>query len=279
MNRHVLIDADVTLYKAAASCEVATDWGNGYWTWHCETDLVKNSIHTQIEEAMELCEASTASLALTDSERNFRLDVLPSYKGNRASVKKPLVLKEIRRWLLEDSEYDVYLRPRLEGDDVLGILSTWQKFHPDREKIIYSIDKDMRTVPGLYYRSAEKGIEEITPEYANLWHMAQTLAGDPVDGYSGCPGVGMKTALNALENGLAKEPYDHVLQRGKRAGEIETRYRDVEETDLWAIVVSYYKAAGLNEHSALEQARVARILQASDYNFKSKEPILWTPGR
>jgi hypothetical protein len=28
---------------------------------------------------------------------------------------------------------------------------------------------------------------------------------------------------------------------------------------------------------ALAQARVARILRNTDFNFKTKEPILWTP--
>ena len=38
-----------------------------------------------------------------------------------------------------------------------------------------------------------------------------------------------------------------------------------------------YVEAGLTDAHALTQARVARILRASDYNFKERTPILWTP--
>ncbi|UIK12748.1 hypothetical protein LZK80_11305 [Rhizobium leguminosarum] len=36
MTRTLLIDADVVAYVAASSLEVATDWGDGYWTWHVD---------------------------------------------------------------------------------------------------------------------------------------------------------------------------------------------------------------------------------------------------
>jgi DNA polymerase-1 len=36
---------------------------------------------------------------------------------------------------------------------------------------------------------------------------------------------------------------------------------------------------GLSEEYMLRQARLARILRASDYDFKRKEPILWLPPR
>ena len=40
-----------------------------------------------------------------------------------------------------------------------------------------------------------------------------------------------------------------------------------------------FEKKGLTEDDALLQARVARILRASDYDFKKKEPIMWTPVR
>ena len=33
----------------------------------------------------------------------------------------------------------------------------------------------------------------------------------------------------------------------------------------------------MTEEDALTNARLARILTAEDYNFDTKEPILWTP--
>jgi DNA polymerase-1 len=46
----------------------------------------------------------------------------------------------------------------------------------------------------------------------------------------------------------------------------------------WEKVVFAYEAKDLTEEDALVQARVARILRASDYDFKNQKPILWSPA-
>ena len=46
---------------------------------------------------------------------------------------------------------------------------------------------------------------------------------------------------------------------------------------LWKGVVETYFTKGLTEGDALIQARLARILRHEDYDYKKKEPILWTP--
>lgn len=274
MTRTLLIDADVVAYQAASACEKATEWEPGYWTWHCEFEDVVRAVERKIAQYMEKLEADDYRLCLTDSDRNWRLDVLPTYKGNRASVKKPLCLLAVREWLIDDK--DALLRPRLEGDDIMGIFATWDAVKG--EKIIVSIDKDMKTIPGLYYRDAEAGVVEVTEEEADYWHLYQTLTGDVVDGYTGCPGVGPTKAEKLLKGNLKLTSYDHEITRGKRKGEVEVRWEEVPAETPWETVVSCYEAAGLTEEDALQQARVARILRASDYDFKKKEPILWTPN-
>ena len=57
-----------------------------------------------------------------------------------------------------------------------------------------------------------------------------------------------------------------------------TILQQAAEGELWAAVVATYEKAKLSEGDALTQARVARILRASDYDFKRKEPILWQPN-
>lgn len=252
METVLLIDADVLAYQCAAVNEHATEWEEGFWTWHCDENVVKDAIRDTIDRTVKALEADHHVLCLTDSDGNFRKEVLPSYKDNRAKTKKPLVLKAIKQWMLD--ELEAYWRPSLEGDDVMGILATWKRFHPGDRKIIVSIDKDMKTIPGLYVRDLDNGPVEITPEEAEWWHMAQTLTGDTTDGYKGCPGIGPKNAEKLLG-----EP-----------GEFDA-------ATLWRIVVGAYAKKGLPESEALIQARVARILQAGDYDFKRKRPILWTP--
>lgn len=255
--RTLLIDADVLIYQAAMKHEKAIEWEPGYWTWHCDEQLVKHSIHEELTWLLDALEADEYKLCLTDSVGNFRKDVLPSYKGNRANVKKPLVLLSIREWLISD--LDAILKPKLEGDDVLGILSTWKGLKG--EKIIVSIDKDMKTIPGLYYRDAESGVVEISQGEADYWHLYQTLTGDTTDGYAGCPGIGPKKAQAILE------PYSDTFHRPEL----------VDLEGAWERVIEAYEKAGLSEDDAIQQAQVARILRSSDYDFKKKEPILWQP--
>jgi len=250
MSRVLLLDADVIAYSAASACEVATHWGDGYWTWHVDENEVKDRVRSQIEETMDELHGSSYKLCLTDSEGNFRKAVLPTYKGNRASVKKPIVLKEIKEWMISD--LGAYFRPGLEGDDCMGILATVKG---KDERVIVSIDKDMKTIPGLFCRNVKGSgweITEVSEQEADYWHLYQTLTGDTTDGYAGCPGVGPKKAVAILGA-------DPVYHQG------------------WDAVVEAYEKAGLCEEEALVQARVARILRASDYNFKTKEPILWQP--
>lgn len=274
--RILLIDADVYAYKAASAIEVALDWGDNFWTWHCDANAVQKRVLDMISETMDNLKADDFHLCLTDNDLNWRMDVLPTYKGNRAATKKPLVLKYIKEWMVE--EHEALIRPRLEGDDIMGIFATWDKI--EGEKIIVSIDKDMKTIPGLYCGDAltkKPVIQEITPEEAHKYHMKQTLSGDVTDGYAGCPQVGLGTAAKVIEEGILKVPYEHTLLRGQRKGETEVRYREDHSDDLWACVVSHYEAAGLTEEDALVQARVARILQFPDYDMKKKEVKLWAP--
>ena len=56
-----------------------------------------------------------------------------------------------------------------------------------------------------------------------------------------------------------------------------TARRLLDEDCSWKTVVSAFEKQGLSENDALTQARVARILRAEDYNFKTHKPILWTP--
>jgi len=241
--RVLLIDADVVSYEAACAVEKAFEFEPGYWTWSCDFNEVQRVFDDKITKLMDELKGDKAVLCLTDRERNWRLDVLPTYKGNRKAVKKPLVLKPLTEWLIE--ERGAYFRPRLEGDDIMGILST--RSNPEREeRIIVSIDKDMKTIPGLFSKDGKK-IVEVTEEEADYQHLYQTLIGDTTDGYTGCPGIGPVKAKAILAD------------------------------PSWDAVVATYEKAKLNEEVALQQARVARILRASDYNFKTKEPILWQP--
>jgi DNA polymerase-1 len=177
---------------------------------------------------------------------------MPTYKQTRKKLRRPVVYKPMREHIAK--AYETFLRPTLEGDDVLGILQT----RGTEETVIVSIDKDMKTIPGLHFNYGREGatVVEVSEQEANYNHYQQTLTGDTTDNYPGCPGcgpVGAQKILDACWSGTAFH------------------------TDPWPSIVKAYEKKGLGEEVALMNARVARILRAEDYNFKTKEVILWNP--
>lgn len=250
--RTLLIDGDTLVFEAAASSEYECQWNEWLWTLHANLEQAIGKLRASLEEITEGLAGDRVIIALSD-EKRWRPQVLPTYKNKRQKVRKPIVYGALREFCHD--EYEVFQRPWLEGDDVLGILST----HPHLvkgERIIVAIDKDFLTIPGKlvnYQKARDSGdwegsIVTITEAQADAAHFFQTLTGDQTDGYSGCPGVGPVKA----EKILGMSP-------------------------TWAAVLGAYKAAGLSEEVALQQARVARICRADDYDYEKKEVILWTP--
>jgi DNA polymerase-1 len=221
---------------------------------------------------VNLLEADDVLICLSDDIINFRKKVDPTYKSNRSGTDRPVYLYEMKDWLRDF--YPSRFLPTLEADDVMGILST--EAH-DEERIIVSEDKDMKTIPGLLYQPhhPELGIQEISQDYADFYHMYQTLIGDSTDGYPGCPGVGPKKAVEMLEGRLKYVPVDRVITRGKNKGEVRREWTVEPSGSQWETVVSCFNKIGLKEEDAIRQARLARILRNEDYNGR---PVLWKPA-
>lgn len=274
MSTIALLDGDIFAYEIAAGAEEPVHWGDGLWTLHAWEEPAKAKLESRIEELGNSIGADKLIVCLSDDD-NWRFDVLPTYKSNRSGQRRPMLLKILKDHIAET--YETFIRPRLEADDVLGILSTWSGLKG--EKIIVTKDKDLQTIPGRHYLShhEERGVFEVTEEEADKWHLIQALAGDVTDGYSGCPSVGIETARKIVEEPFGWEQYEHTFKTGKRKGETEIRWQKREVDSVWEAVVSHFEKAGLSEAEALTQARVARICRASDYDFEKREVKLWTP--
>src|SRR5690606_18998991 len=139
--------------------------------------------------------------------------------------------------------------PMLEGDDVMGILQTNGEYD---EPVIWSLDKDLKQIPGLHIRNDE--VVEITKEEGDRFHMFQTLVGDVTDGYPGCPGVGHVIAEKALSSGMKLWPVQHVLKSGKNKGQETIKWEEIPAETPWKTVLSYYRKADLKPAEALRQA-------------------------
>lgn len=237
----LLIDADFIVYKCCAANETEIDWGE---------DLI--TVTSRFSEAYEMVERELYKIAndlgnfddtilfFSDSI-NFRKSIDPEYKGHR-NRKKPCGYRRVINKLKE--EYSVIVMPQLEADDAIGIYATKEQGHT-----ICSPDKDMRQIPGDLY-DLSTGVETITKEDGDRWHYIQTLAGDQTDGYSGVPGLGIKKAAALLD----------------------------EHGCSWKTIVDAFAEKDLSEEIALKNARLAKILQANDYDFTNQQPILWTPS-
>lgn len=277
MTTTLLVDSDIVAFKFASAGQETFKWGNGEQSIHTE-DLedVFRSTDDYLEDLQSRLNADEMIICLScPSALCFRKEVLQTYKGNRKEDTRPVHLQAVKDYMAE--KYKSYRRDRLEADDIMGILSTHPTLIPGK-KVIVSEDKDMKTIPGWLY-NPRKHVKPVmvTQEDADYYHLYQTLIGDATDHYAGCPGIGDKTAEEYLKAALKVVPYEHEFKRGPRKGQTETRYRRESAHSMWDTVVSLFHKQGLTEEDALVQARVARILRASDYDFKNKEVILWTP--
>ena len=240
MKRTVVIDGDIVAYASAAAVEKPINWGDGLWTLHAfEQDAVDVMIK-EIDFIFKETKANDLIIALSDPEHNFRKDILPSYKSNRANTRPPMLRRFCNGWLRDN--YNVLQLPTLEADDVMGILCSSP--NADIEYVIASKDKDLLTVPGLHFlpHQPDLGVFSVNEREANIKFMTQTLTGDTTDGYSGCPGIGAVTAEKLLS-------------------------ACATEVDMWDTVVATFEKKGLTKDDALVQANVARILRYDDYKF------------
>lgn len=263
-----LIDGDIFIYQAAAASERPIQWDEDLWTLHSSlSDAVQyfeDKLASALENIAQFHKAEVKPLiALSDpTGRYFRKDIWPAYKANRKTKRSPLVRRALFDYVTE--KYETYTRPGLEGDDVLGILQT-SPYIVKGEKVTVSSDKDFKTIPGKHYNMDKEEFMTVRPAGAAYFHMVQTLMGDSSDGYPGCPGVGPKKAESLLEAAVTGLLID------------ECASPEAVYWEAWPVVAKAYERAGLSQDYALTMARLARICQRDDYDFKKKEVIPWTP--
>lgn len=247
------------VYAAAKAHEYEICWSDDLWTLHARLNPAIDQLNETVEDLKEKLEADDVVMALSDYRNPWRKIVMPSYKSNRKDVRKPVIFQPLRDYVHET--WTTYQREGLEGDDILGLLAT-NPVVIAGEKIIVSLDKDMKTVPGKHFNMQKEVEFERSLDDADLYHFTQILTGDSTDGYGGCPGVGPKGAEKLLAPSLAgKENGNPIFNRAQ----------------AWEIIVKAYAKAGLGEEEAIRMGRVSRILRHGDYHYDEKRVILWNP--
>jgi DNA polymerase-1 len=202
---------------------------------------VASEIHRNVAMLSDWLQGEDPSIIVAFScptHECFRRKILPSYKSGRSGI-KPLGFSRAKAEVA--SRYFVVTWPALEADDILGILGT----QPGYRTAIVGVDKDFDQIPCVRLNPSTGKITHPSQEEADRWHLRQTLTGDPTDGYKGAAGVGQVKAEKIL---AAEKPWEAVV------------------------------AAFENEQEALQQARVARILQWREWNPSTKSVKLWNPA-
>ena len=253
MKTTLLIDADIVAYKVAAINQDDFDFGDTGSGRFVNHDRAIRDIDEIIGGYCATLGTNEVIICLSDPDRNFRKELYAGYKAKRTEIEKPELLQWAKDYMYR--EYRSFVRPRLEADDVMGILSTHPKLIPGR-KIIVSEDKDMVTIPGYLYNPGkpERGVRHIDHMTADRALLYQTIIGDTTDGYPGCPGAGPLSPWAC--NLLSAE----------------------SKAEMWAEVVDCYEYHGLNEQAAILQTRCAHILRSASYNFETRKVKLWKPS-
>jgi len=249
----LLVDGDEFLFKATTAVEQEVRWDEDHHVLYSSFSEAWKNFQSLISDIQERLEVEEMRIAFTKGE-SFRKGIFPDYKGNRTNTRKPLCYWRVRE--AAEEKYTTYSYEGLEADDILGI---WATRGGNIDPIIVSQDKDLKTIPGKLYQKGE--LRTITPAQADYHWLYQTLTGDQVDGFPGCPGIGPKTAEKILTKATEQNtvsPEELLLIR-------------------WDLVLNAYEKAGLSAEDALQQARLARILRSTDWNADKKEVILWTP--
>ena len=235
----LLVDADYVVYKCCASAESEFDFGDDVIVVTSKFSDALGCVKRELKKIAQNFFDPEMILFFSDS-KNFRKSIQPAYKGHR-NRKKPCGYKRVINAL--STEFKVVVKPTLEADDAMGIAAT-----AEPGNVICSPDKDMRQIPGTLFDMKET--MSVTLKEGDEWHLIQTLAGDQTDGYAGVPGIGVKRAVALFE----------------------------EKGYTWKTCLEAFADKDLSEDVALENARLARILRNTDYDFDKQEPILWTPA-
>lgn len=239
------------MHRIGRASERKMRWEDGVWSWYADETEASLMLDNYVQKLKDRFDTDHIIMTIS-SKSNFRYSVFDDYKKTRSNTEsyEPLLKGFLRRRMLEN--WESFMWQDLEADDVMGVLMTDDNWKSDYRKVILTIDKDLDTIPGWHYNLNSEEEYYVSPEEADAMFYKQCLMGDRVDDIPGCPTYGEKTA----EKALAK----------------------AEPGQEWETIVKCYNSKNLDEEYALTQARLVRILRASDFDYDTMQPILWRPA-
>lgn len=244
----LLIDADTILFATCSVLETEDLHPN----FPCERyeedrytiDLeeVVATILDKISYMKKRTGCQEVELYLT-GDNNFRYEIYPEYKGNRANTRRPEGLKEVKLLLMERYE-NVRTIEGTEADDIVCYLKrqTPEKF------MLSSIDKDvLNACPGEHYNYNKDEFLVVEESYARYWPYFQCITGDTTDNIKGAKGLGPKKAPLFISE-------------------------EMDEKELWQGVLAAYEKTGQSVEDAILNMRLVHMHQ-----WNGEQVVLWEP--
>ena len=258
-SKTLIIDGDIVIYQPCCIFNEDDD---------ADRNQIIKYINKKIEKLMMLADCDKYIMFVT-TKTNFRDDLVEDYKANRADVERPVNLIWAKRWCLEN--LNNHYHKKLEADDLLGI-------HMSDSTVLWSLDKDLRQIPGKYLDDATGEVIEVTHEGilrvdkitskttgktkdkvyfdGTIGFYYQLLIGDSTDHIVGC---GRRE--RAVYKSGAKKGQEYIVRKGVGSGAaLKILYnahlyaggRPVLDVALEAVIAEYKKVFGEDWQENLE---------------------------
>ena len=249
-----LIDADSLIYKSGFTFEDKTTWNEIELELGTSTVpetaltsdllLAKNAIDAIIDNIKFKTGCNEVELWVSGKD-NFRYDIMPDYKHNRAVSRKPLEYDNLYKYLL--TKYNAKVAVGYEADDMVVYLKTTYPL----QYVLCAIDKDvLYQTEGNHYNYNKDEFVSISVEEAVRFFWFQVLTGDTTDGYNGVKGIG-KVKANKILDDIEKESLELYSV-------IINIYGDK--------VLEVYQEAGMTYDDFITTCRVANMHQLTKFN-------------
>lgn len=172
-------------------------------------DKIRNDVHREVNLTIKDVHplALTEYLFLTGcgEKPNFRDEVEPSYKANRAPNSKPYHYLGLREFL--GTKANCVSSEGAEADDYLGpAAKDVRKVLPNSVPIIVSLDKDLDMIPGWHYNFVKETLYHQSEMEAVRFFFLQMLMGDNADNIKALHKVGPVKANKILDSTIGVMP-------------------------------------------------------------------------
>ncbi len=145
VDKTLLIDGDIVIYQPCCIFNDDTDQSR---------IQIKKHINNKLDKMLSDAGCNKYMMFVT-TKFNFRDQLVDDYKANRVDVERPVNLVWAKQW--SSAHLNCFFHKGLEADDLLGI-------HTGPDTVIWSLDKDLRQIPGEHLDDATGTIVTVTEE-------------------------------------------------------------------------------------------------------------------